>query len=69
MMNDRIAITEDSFMEGAMSSFPASDPPSYMAGVAISGGPSTTTQTRKPCGAMSRRSTAGGANHEKPACK
>ena len=35
MKNDLIVTTEDSFMEGAMSSFPASDPPSYMAGVAI----------------------------------
>ena len=44
MKNDLIVTTEDSFMEGAMSSFPASDPPSYMAGVAISGAPPAKTE-------------------------
>ena len=32
MKNDLIVAAEDSFMEGASPSFPASDPPSYMAG-------------------------------------
>lgn len=48
MKNDLIVTTEDSFMEGAMSSFPASDPPSYMAGAAISGAPPAKMQMRKP---------------------
>lgn len=58
MKNDLIVTTEDSFMEGAMSSFPASDPPSYMAGAAISGAPPTKMQMRKPRRASIRRSLA-----------
>lgn len=58
MKNDLIVTTEDSFMEGAMSSFPASDPPSYMAGAAISGAPPATMQMRKPRRASTRRPLA-----------
>lgn len=66
MKNDLIVTTEDSFMEGAMSSFPASDPPSYMAGAAISGAPPTKMQMqmqmqmqmRKPRRASIRRALA-----------
>lgn len=58
MKNDLIITTEDSFMEGAMSSFPASDPPSYMAGAAISGAPPAKMQSRKPRRASIRRSPA-----------
>jgi len=58
MKNDLIVTTEDSFMEGAMSSFPASDPPSYMAGTAISGAPPAKLQMRKPRRASIRRSLA-----------
>jgi hypothetical protein len=32
---DLIVSTEESFLAGAESSFPASDPPSYMAGIAM----------------------------------
>lgn len=58
MKNDLIVNNEDSFMEGAMSSFPASDPPSYMAGTAISGAPSAKRQMVKPRRASIRRSLA-----------
>lgn len=58
MKNDLIVTTEDSFIEGAMSSFPASDPPSYMAGTAISGAPPAKMQMVKPRRASIRRSLA-----------
>ena len=65
MKNDLIVTTEDFFMEGAMSSFPASDPPSYMAGAAISGAPPAKTEIRKPRRASICRSLAMGRNSPK----